>query len=81
MRIHSLQQVPFEDLANIKVWAKGKGHEISRTMFFREEALPRLEELDWLIILGGPMNIDKKDDGIFVRSNGKRNLSPLAPLP
>ena len=61
MRIHSLQHVPFEDLANIEVWAKGKGHEISRTMLFREEALPRLEELDWLIILGGPMNIYEDD--------------------
>ena len=80
MRIHSWQQVPFEDLANIEVWAKGKGHEISRTMLFREEVLPRLEELDWLIMLGGPMSIDKKNDGIFVRSNGKRNLTLLPPL-
>ncbi len=72
MRIHSWQHVPFEDLANIEVWAKGKGQEISGTMLFREEALPRLEELDWLIILGGPTNIDKKYGGIIVRSNGKK---------
>jgi len=57
MRIHALQHVPFEDLANVKGWAKEKGHTISRTLLFREEELPPYTGLDWLVILGGPMNI------------------------
>ncbi len=57
MRIHYLQHVPFEDLANIEAWAKKRGHDVSGTMLFQDEPLPALEEFDWLIIMGGPMNI------------------------
>ncbi len=61
MRIHYLQHVPFEDLANIEAWAKKKGHEVSGTMLFQDEPLPALEEFDWLIVMGGPMNIYEHD--------------------
>jgi len=61
MRIHSLQHVAFEDLANIELWAKEKGHETSRTLLFQAEPLPSLAQVDWLIILGGPMNIYEDD--------------------
>jgi GMP synthase-like glutamine amidotransferase len=61
MRIHYLQHVPFEDLANIESWAKSRGHDISRTLLFSNEALPDLSGFDWLIIMGGPMNIYEHD--------------------
>ena len=57
MRIHYLQHVPFEDLANIEVWAKEKGHTVSGTALYDNEKLPQMEDFDWLVILGGPMNI------------------------
>ncbi len=57
MKIHYLQHVPFEDLANIEKWAENRGHDISRTLLFSDDGLPKLEEFDWLIIMGGPMNI------------------------
>lgn len=57
MRIHYLQHVPFEDLANIEAWGRSRGHEISRTLLFLDEPLPRDDDFDWLIVLGGPMNI------------------------
>lgn len=57
MRLHYLQHVPFEDMATIEAWAREKGHDISRTLLFEGETPPRLEEFDWLVILGGPMNI------------------------
>ena len=57
MKIHYLQHVPFEDLANIEKWAENRGHDISRTLLFSGEGLPKLENFDWLIIMGGPMNI------------------------
>ena len=57
MRIHYLQHVPFEDLANIEVWAREKGHAISGTALYDNEKLPQMEDFDWLVILGGPMNI------------------------
>ncbi len=57
MKIHYLQHVPFEDLANIEPWAISKGHQISRTQLFAGETLPKTDVFDWLIVLGGPMNI------------------------
>lgn len=57
MRIHYLQHVPFEDLANIESWANEKGHSVSVTRMFLNEALPATEQFDLLIIMGGPMNI------------------------
>lgn len=61
IKIHSLQHVPFEDLANIKTWADHKGYSISETKLFNNEALPDLKNFDWLVILGGPMNIYEED--------------------
>jgi GMP synthase-like glutamine amidotransferase len=57
MRLHYLQHVPFEDMATIEAWAKNKGHYISRTLLFEDETPPKTEEFDWLVIMGGPMNI------------------------
>jgi len=61
MRIHSLQHEPFEGLGNIEVWAKKKGHSISRTLLFNNEELPETNDFDWLIIMGGSMNIYEED--------------------
>jgi GMP synthase-like glutamine amidotransferase len=61
MRLHYLQHVPFEDPANILVWAKGRGLSISGTRLFSGESLPRMDEFDWLVIMGGPMNIYEED--------------------
>ncbi len=57
LRLHCLQHVPFENSAYINDWAKNKGHSISKTLFFKNEILPQLDEFDFLIILGGPMNV------------------------
>jgi GMP synthase-like glutamine amidotransferase len=57
MRLHYLQHVPFEDPANILVWAEKHGLSVSRTRLFLEETLPPPEAFDWLLVMGGPMNI------------------------
>src|SRR5574341_657976 len=61
MRLHSLQHEPFEGLANIEVWAKNKGHSITRTLLFNNEKLPQISDIDWLIIMGGSMNIYEEE--------------------
>ncbi len=53
MRLHSLQHELFEGLANIEVWAKDRGHRISRTLLFNNEELPDIGDFDWLVIMGG----------------------------
>jgi len=57
MRLHSLEHEPFEGLANIEKWAKNKGHTITRTRLFKNEKFPEMNDFDWLIIMGGSMNI------------------------
>jgi len=61
MRIHYLQHVPFENLGNIENWALEKGFSLTCTKLFEEENLPEFESFDFLIILGGPMNIYEED--------------------
>lgn len=56
MRLHCLRHVPFEDMANIGVWAKYRGHSVSETLLFQGEELPLLGSFDWLIVMGGPMS-------------------------
>ena len=62
MRMHYLQHVPFEDSGMIAEWAQDRGHSISCTRLFANESLPAQDDFDWLVILGGPMNIYKEED-------------------
>jgi len=39
VRLHYLQHVPFEDLGNIKIWAKEKRYSISKTLLYKGEKL------------------------------------------
>lgn len=61
MKIHYLQHVPFEGLGNIEKWAIANHHSISSTKLYANDALPLMEDLDFLIIMGGPMNIYEED--------------------
>ena len=57
IRIHYLQHVPFEGPGCIKEWTEKKNHQLSVTRLYEEEVPPALSEIDWLIIMGGPMGI------------------------
>ncbi len=57
MNIHYLQHVPFEGLGSIHDWVKRRGHTLRATHFYRGDALPVVETLDLLLVMGGPMNI------------------------
>ncbi|MBU4222474.1 MAG: type 1 glutamine amidotransferase, partial [Euryarchaeota archaeon] len=67
MRIHSLEHEKFEGLANIKVWAKNRGHSISRTLLFKNEELPDITDIDWLVIMGGSMNVYEEEKYPWLR--------------
>ncbi len=60
MRIHVLQHVPFEDAANIGVWARARDHEVTRTLLYAGESPPQADAFDWLVVMGGPMNADEE---------------------
>jgi len=55
MRIHCLQHVAFEGLANIEQWAIDEGYAVTKTHLYRHATFPNMDEFDWLIIMGGPM--------------------------
>lgn len=57
MRLRYLQHVAVEGLAAIEPWARGKGFEIAASRLYAGEPLPRVSELDWLVVMGGPMNV------------------------
>lgn len=57
LRIHYLQHVPFEGLGSIETWTQKNNATVSVTRLFLNEQLPKQNDFDWLIIMGGPMNI------------------------
>lgn len=62
LHIHYLQHVDFEGPGCIDQWANEKGHTLTSTQLYKGETFPDIQEIDWLIIMGGPMsaNDDKK---------------------
>ena len=57
MRLHFLQHVPFEGPGCIRAWAEAAGWEITGSHLYRDHRLPAIDGFDWLVIMGGPMNI------------------------
>jgi len=56
MNIHYFQHVPFEGLGCIRDWIDSKGHQYTVTAFYTDDTMPQLEQIDWLIVMGGPMS-------------------------
>lgn len=61
MNIHWIQHVPFEGIGSIGSWAMHRGHHIHSTRLYQQDSLPAMKEIDWLIVMGGPMNIYEED--------------------
>jgi len=61
MRIHGLFHAPFEGLGNIAAWAQTRGHVLSHSDLFAEAPCPAPSDYDFLVVMGGPMNIYEYD--------------------
>ena len=61
MRTHVLQHVPFEGLGSIESWLKNRQATVTTTRFFESSALPNLDNIDSIIVLGGPMSVNDED--------------------
>ena len=57
MRIHYLQHMQCEGTGRIANWIEERGHAVTATHLYRGEALPDDDAFDFLLIMGGPMNI------------------------
>lgn len=57
MRLHYIQHVPFENPGSILPWADHNGFVVTCTRVFAEDTFPPQGVFDWLVVMGGPMNI------------------------
>lgn len=58
MRAHYFQHVPFEGLGSIEPWLGDAGYTIGCTRFFEAAELPNMDEVDLLVVMGGPMSVN-----------------------
>jgi GMP synthase-like glutamine amidotransferase len=63
MRACVFQHIQFEDLGCIEPWLITHRYTVATTRFFAGDAIPDIDTVDFLIILGGPMSIN--DEHIF----------------
>jgi GMP synthase-like glutamine amidotransferase len=68
MRVHWLQHADFEDLGCIAPWLAARGYAVTQTRLYAGETLPSAEDSDWLIVMGGPMNVYEYDAHPWLRA-------------
>jgi GMP synthase-like glutamine amidotransferase len=61
LKIHYFQHVPFEGLGSIEEWISLSGHTLTSTRFFESSRFPEISDIDWLIVMGGPMSVNDED--------------------
>ncbi|MGE4292562.1 MAG: type 1 glutamine amidotransferase [Desulfovibrio sp.] len=66
MKIKALMHVPFEGPAAIADWAHEAGHELEEVHLFSGAALPRPEDFDLLVCMGGPMGAADDEEYPFL---------------
>jgi len=57
MRIHCFQHAPFEGLGEIARWIQAIGGRASFTRLFEKPQWPAAGSVDFLVVMGGPMNV------------------------
>jgi len=68
IRIHCLQHVAFEGPGCISQWAGQKDHTLHMTHLYNGDALPQVSDIDFLIVTGGPMNVDDEHLHSFLKA-------------
>jgi GMP synthase-like glutamine amidotransferase len=61
MRAHIFQHLPFEGPGNIQPWLVKAGYEITFTYFFSTAVIPKVKDVDFLVIMGGSMSVNDED--------------------
>lgn len=57
-RAHYFQHVSFEGLASIESWLIQQNYQISHSHFYTDWQLPTVEDIDLLVVMGGPMSVN-----------------------
>lgn len=78
MRVHWLQHVPFEGLGSIGSWLAEHGHRVTASRLYAGDPLPDPEDYDWLIAMGGPMNVDQEAEHSWLAAEKRCLAQALA---
>ncbi len=70
--IHIFQHVSFEPPGLIEDWIRQRGHFLGLTRFYEQYEFPDIEQIDWLIVLGGSMSAN--DDSLFGWMREEKNF-------
>ncbi|MBK8186217.1 MAG: gamma-glutamyl-gamma-aminobutyrate hydrolase family protein [Cellvibrio sp.] len=62
MRAHYLQHVAFEGLGSIEDWLCLHRYQVTCTKLFESANFPDVNDIDLLIIMGGPMSVNDEND-------------------
>lgn len=71
MKAHILQHVSYEDIGSMATWLENIKADVGYTRFFMDPALPRLNGLDLIIIMGGPMSVNDESALPWLRAEKK----------
>jgi len=74
MRAHCLQHVPFEGPGSIEPQLRTAGYELSHTRFFESALLPLRDDIDLLVVMGGPMSVNDELPWLAPEKKFIRNL-------
>lgn len=67
MRVNALMHAPFEGLGVIQTWLMEKSYCLRETHTYRGDALPSVNDFDWLIIMGGPQNLKELEKYAYLK--------------
>src|SRR5436190_9205581 len=58
LKVHILQHVPFEGVGSMEPWLRSRGASVGFTRFFESWSLPEMDDVDFVIAMGGPMSVN-----------------------
>lgn len=67
MRIHFIQHVAFETPGYLLQWAREHQHTVSFTHIYEAPVFPHVNDIDWLIVMGGPMGVYQEDQYTWMK--------------
>jgi GMP synthase-like glutamine amidotransferase len=68
MRVHFIQHVHFESPGYLLQWATEHQFTISFTKIYEAVTFPSADDIDWLVIMGGPMGVYEEDKYAWLKA-------------
>lgn len=61
MRAHCMMNISFEGPGYVADWMEQHGHSMEIWRLYENLSLPEIEDIDLLVVMGGPMNVYEED--------------------